>query len=192
MANIKMNITCWIQGVRIMNNIIKTSIVSVIFMLISLAAASAETIRGTVTALHPVYTDHVYKTPYQNCYTEQVFIPDNRLSSATPEIAGGIVGGVIGNQFGRGSGKTIATVAGVLLGSSIAHDMDQPVHGHTKSIQRCETRYSEHVQSRIRGYNIGVTIPNGRIISMYKETPYTPPPLHSQVNVSVTYKIGNY
>ena len=41
---------------------------------------------------------------------------------ATLAQQGGIVGGVIGNQFGKGSGKTILTVAGALLGSSIGSD----------------------------------------------------------------------
>jgi uncharacterized protein YcfJ len=42
--------------------------------------------------------------------------------SATNEIFGGILGGAIGNQFGGGSGKKVMTVAGALLGASIAND----------------------------------------------------------------------
>ena len=60
-----------------MNNMIKILIASIILALVSGAAASAETLRGTVTELHPVYAEHVSKTPCQKGYTEQVFIPAN-------------------------------------------------------------------------------------------------------------------
>ena len=42
--------------------------------------------------------------------------------SATNEIIGAIFGGAIGNQFGEGDGKDAMTLAGILLGASLAHD----------------------------------------------------------------------
>ncbi len=69
-----------------MNNMIKILIASIILALVSGAAASAETLRGAVTELRPVYAEHVSKTPCQKGYTEQVFIPANGSYSATPEI----------------------------------------------------------------------------------------------------------
>ena len=175
-----------------MNNKTRTLMLTLIFGIYSAQAVSAETIRGLVTQVHPVYANYTHKTPYQHCYTQQVFVPYNGSSSATPAIAGGIVGGVIGNQFGKGDGKAILTVAGVLLGSSIGSDMGHSGHGYTKNVQHCETRYSESVNTKIRGYNIGVTIPDGNVISTYKEGPYNPPPIHSQVDVYITYRVGNY
>jgi len=175
-----------------MSNKTRTLILIIVSSIISAQAVSAETIRGLVTQVHPVYTNFTHKTPYQHCHTQQVFVPYNGSSSASPAIAGGILGGVIGNQFGKGDGKVILTVAGVLLGSSIGSDMGHSGHGNTKNVQHCETRYSESVNTRIRGYNIGVTIPDGNVISTYKETPYNPPPIHSQVDVYITYRVGNY
>ena len=175
-----------------MNNKTRTLMLTLIFGIYSAQAVSAETIRGLVTQIHPVYANYTHKTPYQHCYTQQVFVPYNGSSSASPAIAGGILGGVIGNQFGKGDGKAILTVAGVLLGSSIGSDMGHSGHGYTKNVQHCETRYSESVNTRIRGYNIGVTIPDGNVISTYKEGPYNPPPIHSQVDVYITYRVGNY
>ena len=175
-----------------MSNKTRTLILIIISSIISTQAVTAETIRGLVTQVHPVYTNYTHKTPYQHCYTQQVFVPYNRSSSASPAIAGGIVGGIIGNQFGKGDGKAILTVAGVLLGSSIGSDMGHSGHGYTRNVQHCETRYSESVNTRIRGYNIGVTIPDGNVISTYKETPYNPPSIHSQVDVYITYRVGNY
>ena len=175
-----------------MSNKTRTLILIIISSIISTQAVTAETIRGLVTQVHPVYTNYTHKTPYQHCYTQQVFVPYNGSSSASPAIAGGIVGGIIGNQFGKGDGKAILTVAGVLLGSSIGSDMGHSGHGYTRNVQHCETRYSESVNTKIRGYNIGVTIPDGNLISTYKETPYNPPPIHSQVDVYITYRVGNY
>ena len=175
-----------------MSNTTRSLILIIIFSISSAQSVSAETIRGLVTKVHPVYTNYTHKTPYQHCYTQQVFVPYNGSSSASPAIAGGIVGGIIGNQFGKGDGKAILTVAGVLLGSSIGSDMGHSGHGYTRNVQHCETRYSESVNTRIRGYNIGVTIPDGNVISTYKETPYNPPSIHSQVDVYITYRVGNY
>ena len=176
-----------------MSNKTRTLLILILILSISSAqAVTAGTIRGLVTQVNPVYGNYTHRTPYQQCYNQQVFVPYNDSSSATPSIAGGIVGGVIGNQFGKGSGKTILTVAGALLGSSIGSDMGNSGQGYTKNVQSCETRYSESVNTRIRGYNIGVTIPNGNIINTYKEMPYNPPPIHSNVNVNVNYIIGNY
>ncbi len=40
-------------------------------------------------------------------------------------IIGGVVGGVLGNQVGGGTGKTVATVAGVAGGAFIGHEIDK-------------------------------------------------------------------
>jgi uncharacterized protein YcfJ len=154
---------------------------------------SAQTIRGLVTLVHPVYDNYTQRTPFQHCYTKKVFIPSGKSSNTTPTIAGGIVGGVIGNQFGKGNGKTILTVAGALLGSSIGNDLGHSNnYSHTQNVKQCETRYTERMNTRIQGYNIGVTIPNGRVITTFKRTPYNPPRIHSQIDVYVTYNLENH
>lgn len=47
-------------------------------------------------------------------------------NAAVGTVVGGVAGGVIGNQFGSGSGKTAATIGGVILGgiagNAIARD----------------------------------------------------------------------
>ena len=151
----------------------------------------AESIRGLVTLVHPVYDNYISKTPYQHCYTKQVPTSYRRTSNTTPAITGGIIGGVIGNQFGKGDGKTILTVAGVLLGSSIGSDLSYSDNSYTKSIRQCETLYNERMDRRIRGYNIGVTIPNGNVISTFKSEPYNPPRIHSYIDLHISYNVGN-
>ncbi|WP_300362854.1 glycine zipper 2TM domain-containing protein, partial [uncultured Pseudoalteromonas sp.] len=38
---------------------------------------------------------------------------------------GALIGGVIGNQFGGGSGRTVATILGSMIGGSVAHNRQQ-------------------------------------------------------------------
>lgn len=40
-------------------------------------------------------------------------------------VAGGVVGGVLGNQVGGGRGKQLATVAGVVGGAMVGHEIQQ-------------------------------------------------------------------
>ena len=66
--------------------------------------------------------------------------------SATNEIIGAIFGGAIGNQFGEGDGKDAMTLAGIILGASLAHD-DELAQGPGVIATKCyiETRYQESV-----------------------------------------------
>lgn len=41
---------------------------------------------------------------------------------AAAGLVGGLIGGLIGNQFGGGNGRTALTVAGALIGASVASD----------------------------------------------------------------------
>ena len=97
--------------------------------------------------------------PREVCWTEQVSyqVPGPAPTSYTPEIIGGIVGGAIGNQFGSGSGRKVATVAGVLLGGSVAHDIkNRHRHRHTvtEPVRRCEIRHEYHDEERVVGYRV--------------------------------------
>ena len=40
-------------------------------------------------------------------------------------FGGALIGGVIGNQFGGGSGRTVATILGSMIGGSVAHNRQQ-------------------------------------------------------------------
>ncbi|MGA8260177.1 MAG: glycine zipper 2TM domain-containing protein [Arenicellales bacterium] len=106
--------------------------------------------------------------PHQVCWTEQVrYHRPVRRDSATPEIVGGIIGGVVGNQFGHGSGKGIATIAGALLGGSIAHDMDRGRGGYgyvtyTRPVRQCRVEHEYHDERHIVGYDVEYRY-NGKI-----------------------------
>lgn len=95
--------------------------------------------------------------PYEECRLENRRYPRGRHASATPMILGGILGGLVGNQIGRGNGNTAATIAGVVLGSSIAQDLDADNHrrgGYGRPVEICETNYSHRYVEQIVGYHV--------------------------------------
>lgn len=58
--------------------------------------------------------------------TEQELVNDKKNGWKT--FGGALLGGVVGNQFGGGSGRTIATVLGSIIGGSIANNTQQKSH----------------------------------------------------------------
>ena len=83
--------------------------------------------------------------------------------SATNEIIGAIFGGAIGNQFGEGDGKDAMTLAGILLGASLAHD-EELAQGPGVITTKCyiETRYEESVRSKVYSHSTITFRINGR------------------------------
>lgn len=112
-----------------------------------------------ITSSTPVYVDMIISEPFENCYLQE-FRSSN--SSATDQIIGGILGGAIGNQFGDGSGKDVMTVAGALLGASIANDNYSSPHYSTREV--CETSYRDVKKTVLSHYDI---------IYMFNEKSYT-------------------
>lgn len=55
--------------------------------------------------------------------SEQQLIHDK--SNGWKTFGGALLGGVIGNQFGGGSGRTVATILGSMIGGNIAHNQQQ-------------------------------------------------------------------
>lgn len=81
--------------------------------------------------------------------------------SAGGTIAGGLIGGVLGSQIGSGSGKDVATIAGVLIGSAIGHDNEvnqrrdhENDNYEVRTREQCQTRYERHEEERIEGYRV--------------------------------------
>ncbi|MDI4668354.1 glycine zipper 2TM domain-containing protein [Pseudoalteromonas shioyasakiensis] len=58
--------------------------------------------------------------------TEQELVRDKTNGWET--FGGALIGGVIGNQFGGGSGRTVATILGSMIGGSVAHNRQQNSH----------------------------------------------------------------
>lgn len=106
----------------------------------------------------PVYRIVQVSTPQRECWDEQRVHHSRAYDgAATPTIVGGLLGGVVGSRFGGGKGKDVATVAGVLLGASLANDMRRNrQHGdaYVTSEQVCKNvnLYSE--REELDGYQI--------------------------------------
>ncbi len=111
-----------------------------------------------VIKVKPIYDTIQVSVPEERCWRERIHRSSYHRDSYTTPLVGAIVGGVVGNQFGRGSGKTAMTVAGTLLGASIANDLDRahyddddyrPVHR-----RRCETVNRYESREEIVGYRV--------------------------------------
>jgi outer membrane lipoprotein SlyB len=55
--------------------------------------------------------------------TEQELVQDKKSGWTT--FGGALIGGAIGNQFGGGSGRTVATILGSIIGGNIANQNQQ-------------------------------------------------------------------
>jgi len=112
-----------------------------LFVLTTSSVATAAYVGAT--AVNASVYDHfemvIQRVPYQEKICTQATIGNG---SATNEIIGGIIGGAIGNKFGNGDGQDAATLAGILLGASLAHDSDASNSGYTTNCYY-ETRYGE-------------------------------------------------
>jgi uncharacterized protein YcfJ len=119
----------------------------------------AYTDTARVTHVEPIYRTVRVSSPERECWNEPRRYQQrySQSDSYTPAIAGGVVGGVIGNQFGGGSGKKILTVAGALLGGSIANDYNNRGKQYSDDYYeeeqcRVSNRYRE--EERLDGYRV--------------------------------------
>lgn len=109
-----------------------------------------------VVSVKPLYKIVRVDHPRRECWNEQQ-VHYHQRDSAGPAIVGGLVGGALGNRVGKGRGRDVATVAGVLLGASIARDLDRyhnpgEEHLHNERVCRTVNEYSE--EERIEGYRV--------------------------------------
>ena len=136
--------------------------------------------RAKVISVTPVYETVTVSTPREVCRNVPAGYKQERhygdYTSATPMIAGGILGAAVGNQFGRGTGKTVTTIAGGVLGGSIARDLQHRhkvssgYHHDRRVLTRCESIEDFHTEERLDGYRVKYRY-NGRIFSTRTETP---------------------
>lgn len=113
-----------------------------LLLMTSLSFAGSYTDMATVVSVDKVYREHTIREPYQDCYIKEFYQGDSD-GSITNEIMGGLLGGLVGNQFGGGDGKDAMTIAGALLGASLARDdeLAQATTGKVISREVCETKY---------------------------------------------------
>lgn len=131
-----------------------------------------------VVDVQPLMTRVRVSSPQRECWDETRV--DDRgyggpRSSAGGAILGAVIGGVIGSQVGSGRGRDAATAAGAVIGAGIGHRQAQrnantpPPREYT--VERCDTRYSEHWEERVDGYKV-TYVYNGR--RQVTQLPYKP------------------
>lgn len=131
-----------------------------------------------VVDVQPLMTRVRVSTPERECWDEARV--DDRGSAGPRTTAGGailgaVIGGVLGHQIGSGRGRDAATAAGAVIGAGIGarqaeRNADRPPP-REYTVERCDTRYSDHWEERIDGYRV-TYVYNGR--RQVTEMPYKP------------------
>ncbi len=131
----------------------------------------------------PQYKIVTIRTPYQDCWDEEVPVKVNDSDVMVGALIGGIAGGILGHQVGGGSGKDVATVGGAFLGtiigSKLAQNQNPEVRYQTQ--RRCVTKYDEKTTDRFINYK-NIAYYNGQAIIRYSDRPLRKIRLRVSVN----------
>ena len=149
-----------------MKIIIKSSLIALLLSLSQFTLAGTFLDSASVVSVDKVYKQVRVEEPYKECYIKET-IQNSGDGSATNEIIGGVIGGAIGNQFGDGSGKDVMTLAGILMGASIANDAEKAAGNGKQTIisqEVCENKVRQKIEKRLSHYKVTVEY-NGREVS---------------------------
>ena len=134
----------------------------------------------------PVYKVVTKRTPYQECWDEQVPISSGSSDDGTVgALIGGVAGGILGHQVGGGSGKTAATVGGAIIGTLVGKNLASNGNSQATTTyqtqRKCVTKYNETEEEKFVGYkNIGNY--KGKTIIKYSSHPLRRIKLYVSVN----------
>ena len=146
--------------------IIKSSLIALLLPLSHFTLAGTFIDSASVVSVDKVYKQVRVEEPYKECYIKET-VQNSGDGSATNEIIGGIIGGAIGNQFGEGDGKEVMTLAGILMGASIANDAEKAAANGTQKVisqEVCENKVRQKIEKRLSHYRVTVDY-NGREVS---------------------------
>ena len=115
---------------------------------------------ATVTAVEKVYKQYRTEEPYRECYIQET-LQNAGDGSATNEIFGAILGGAIGNKLAEDSsdtGKDVMTLAGIVLGASMANDAEKANSTGQVVVSQevCETKVKTSFVNRLSHYLVHV------------------------------------
>ena len=128
---------------------------------------------ATVTSVEKVYKQYMIEEPYQECYIKET-LQNQGDGSATNEIMGAILGGAIGNQMGKGEGKEVMTLAGIVLGASMANDAEKANSTGQVVVSQevCETKVKKSIEKRLSHYLININYEGRDLSFTSKKRPY--------------------
>ena len=157
-----------------MKSIIKSLLIAFLLSVTQMSYAGSFIDSATVVSVDKVYKQVRVEEPYQECYIKET-VQNNGDGSATNEIIGGVIGGAIGNQFGDGSGKDIMTLAGILMGASIANDAEKAAANGKQTIvsqEVCEKKVRQKIEKRLSHYKVTVDYNGTEVSFSSKRRPY--------------------
>jgi uncharacterized protein YcfJ len=153
---------------------IKSTFVAFLISVTQMSFAGSFLDSATVVSVDKIYKQYRVEEPYQDCYIKET-VQNNGDGSATNEIIGGVIGGAIGNQFGDGDGKDIMTLAGILMGASIANDAEKAAANGKQTIvsqEVCEKRIRQKIEKRLSHYKVTVDYNGSEVSFSSKRRPY--------------------
>ncbi len=132
----------------------------------------------------PEYRTVTTRTPYQECWDEQVPVSSNDYgNNGIGALIGGVAGGILGHQVGGGSGKTAATVGGAIIGTLVGNNLSNKQNSGTtyQNQRRCVTKYEEKASEKFVGYR-NIANYKGQTIVKYSDRPLRKIRLQVSVN----------
>ena len=156
-----------------MRIIVKSLILISLFLGTQLVIAGSYTDYATVTAVEKVYKQYRTEEPYQECYIKET-LQNQGDGSATNEIMGAILGGAVGSQFGEGDGKDVMTLAGIILGASMANDAEKANSTGQVVVSQevCETKVKTSYVKKLSHYLVHIDYEGRDLAFTSKKRPY--------------------
>ena len=157
-----------------MKIILKSSFIVFLLSLSNIIKAGTFIDTASVVSVDKVYKQVRVEEPYKECYIKET-IQNSGDGSATNEIIGGVIGGAIGNQFGDGDGKDIMTLAGILMGASIANDAEKAAANGTQKVisqEVCENKVRQKIEKRLSHYKVTVDYNGSEVSFSTKRRPF--------------------
>ena len=159
-----------------MKIIVKSLVLISLFLGTQLAIAGSFTDYATVTSVEKVYKQYRTEEPYQECYIQET-LQNAGDGSATNEIFGAILGGAIGNKIGENSsdsGKDVLTLAGIVLGASMANDAEKANSTGQVMVSQevCETKVKTSIVKKLSHYLVHINYEGRDLTFTSKKRPY--------------------
>ncbi len=160
----------------IMNIIAKILLLISLFLGTQLVLAGSFTDYATVTSVEKVYKQYRVEEPYQECYIKET-LQNQGDGTATNEILGAILGGAIGNKIAEDSsdtGKDVMTLAGIVLGASIANDAEKANSTGQVVVSQevCEKKVRTKYEKRLSHYLVHIHYEGRYLAYTSKKRPY--------------------
>ena len=159
-----------------MKIIIKSLVLISLFLGTQIVVAGSYTDYATVTSIEKVYKQYRTEEPYRECYIQET-LQNAGDGSATNEIIGAILGGAIGNKIGENSsdsGKNVLTLAGIVLGASMANDAEKANSTGQVMVSQevCETKVKTSFVKKLSHYLVHINYEGRDLTFTSKKRPY--------------------